>query len=67
MKNLPVAEVRSKFSSVLKDVAEGEEVDITFGRKKEPIAVIVPIDEYKKIKARRLGTLARHQNIPPMD
>ena len=57
MKNLPVAEVRSKFSSVLKDVAEGEEIGITFGRKKEPIAVIVPINEYKKIKARRLGTL----------
>ena len=57
MKNLPVAEVRSKFYSVLKDVAEGEEIGITFGRKKEPIAVIVPINEYKKIKARRLGTL----------
>ncbi|MDI9426625.1 MAG: type II toxin-antitoxin system Phd/YefM family antitoxin [Treponema sp.] len=57
MKNLPVAEVRSKFSSLLKDVAAGEEIAITFGRRKELIAVIVPINEYKKIKARRLGTL----------
>ncbi len=57
MKNLPVAEVRSKFSSLLKDVAAGEEIAITFGRRKELIAVIMPINEYKKIKARRLGTL----------
>ena len=57
MKNLPVAEVRTKFSSLLKEVESGKEIGITFGRKKQPIAVIVPIHEYKKIKARKLGTL----------
>jgi len=57
MKTLPVAEVRTHFSSLLKEVASGNEIGITFGRKKEPIAVIVPIEEYKKIKAKRLGTL----------
>jgi len=57
MKTLPVAEIRTKFSSLLKEVESGKEIGITFGRKKETIAVIVPIDEYKKIKARKLGTL----------
>jgi len=57
MKTLPVAEVRSHFSSLLKEVESGNEIGITFGRKKETIAVIVPIAEYKKIKARLLGTL----------
>jgi prevent-host-death family protein len=57
MKSLPVAEIRAKFSSLLKEVESGKEIGITFGRKKEPIAVIVSIREYKKIKARKLGTL----------
>ena len=57
MKTLPVAEVRTKFSSLLKEVESGKEIGISFGRKKETIAVIVPINEYKKIKTRKLGTL----------
>jgi len=57
MKTLPVAEVRTHFSSLLKEVELGNEIGIAFGRKKETIAVIVPIDEYRRIKARKLGTL----------
>jgi prevent-host-death family protein len=57
MKTLPVAEVRSKFSSLLKEVEAGSEIGISFGRKKETIAVIVPIEEYKRSKTRKLGTL----------
>ena len=57
MKTLPVAEIRTNFSALLNEVESGSEIGITFGRKKETIAVIIPIDEYKKIKARKLGTL----------
>jgi prevent-host-death family protein len=57
MKTLPVAEIRTKFSSLLKEVESGKEIGISYGRKRQTIAVIVPIDEYKKIKARKLGTL----------
>jgi len=57
MKTLPVAEVRTNFSSLLKEVESGKEIGISFGRRKDIIAVIIPIDEYKKIKTRRLGTL----------
>ena len=57
MKTLSVAEVRSHFSSLLKEVENGEEIGISFGKKKETIAVIVSIKEYKKVKARRLGSL----------
>lgn len=57
MKTLPVAEVRTNFSALLKEVELGHEIGISFGRKKETIAVIVPIGEYKKIKTRKLGTL----------
>jgi len=57
MKTLAVAEVKTHLSSLLKEVELGNEIGITFGRKKETIAVIVPIGEYNKIKTRRLGTL----------
>jgi antitoxin (DNA-binding transcriptional repressor) of toxin-antitoxin stability system len=57
MKTLPVAEVRTHFSSLLKEVESGQEIGISFGRKKLPIAVIVPIGEYLKTRPRKLGTL----------
>lgn len=58
MKTVPVAEVRSNLSMLLKEVESGQEIGISFGRRRETIAVIVPIAEYKKIKERRLGSLA---------
>lgn len=57
MKTIPVAEARTHFSSLLKEVESGTEIGITYGRKKKTVAVIVPIEEYRKIKAKRLGTL----------
>ena len=56
MKTLSIAKVRMNFSALLKEVESGNEIGIAFGRKQETIAVIVPIDEYKRIKARKLGT-----------
>lgn len=57
MKTVPVAEVRSSLSTLLKEVESGNEIGISFGRRRETIAVIVPIAEYKKLKERRLGSL----------
>lgn len=58
MKTVPVAEVRSNLSSLLKEVESGNEIGISFGRTRHTIAVIVPIAEYKRIKERKLGSLA---------
>ena len=57
MKNFQVAELKAQFSSVLKDVEAGQEISITFGKQKEPIAVLIPIAEYRKLKKRQLGSL----------
>lgn len=57
MKTFPVGEIRANISAVLKEVMTGEEVGIAFGRARQTIAVIVPIDDYKKMKGRSLGTL----------
>ncbi|NTW69944.1 MAG: prevent-host-death protein [Chlorobiaceae bacterium] len=58
MKTVPVAEVRSNLFALLKEVESGNEIGISFGRLQHTIAVIVPIAEYKRIKERKLGSLA---------
>ncbi|MBN1525372.1 MAG: type II toxin-antitoxin system Phd/YefM family antitoxin [Spirochaetales bacterium] len=57
MKTIPVAEVKSHLSSLLKEVESGHKIAISFGRKKETIAVIIPYSEYKKNQNRKLGSL----------
>lgn len=57
MKNMQVGEFKSKFSKVLEDVKKGEEITISFGKKKEKIAVIIPYSKYKKNIRRKLGIL----------
>jgi antitoxin (DNA-binding transcriptional repressor) of toxin-antitoxin stability system len=57
MKTLSLAEAKARFSAVLKDVGLGNEVAITYGRKKETIAVIIPYKAWKKSKKRQLGSL----------
>lgn len=49
--------MKSKFSRVLEYLKNGEEVTISFGKKKEKIAVIVPYSKYKKGLNRKLGIL----------
>jgi antitoxin (DNA-binding transcriptional repressor) of toxin-antitoxin stability system len=63
MKKLPVAEVRSHFSALLKEVEEGHEIGIAYGRKRKVIAVIVPYDEYSKGKKKELGGLAGKAHV----
>jgi len=57
MKNLQVGEFKSKFSKVLEDIKKGREITISFGKKKEKIAVIIPYSKYKKSINRKLGIL----------
>ncbi|MDR1014404.1 MAG: type II toxin-antitoxin system Phd/YefM family antitoxin [Coriobacteriales bacterium] len=57
MTSYPIAEAKSRFSEIVKAVEGGEEVLITRGGKKEEVAVIVPIGEWRKKNERRLGTL----------
>ena len=57
MKTLPLAVVKTNFSSLLKEVQTGSEIAISYGKKRETIAVIVPYKEYKRSRKRKLGTL----------
>jgi prevent-host-death family protein len=63
MKTFQVAEAKTHFSTLLKDVEAGNEVAISYGKKKETVAVIIPYATWKKTKKRELGTLKRKANI----
>ena len=57
MKTLPVGEFKTHFSEVLDEVKTGAEIVITYGRKKENIAVIIPYAKFQKNNKVKLGLL----------
>jgi antitoxin (DNA-binding transcriptional repressor) of toxin-antitoxin stability system len=57
MKTYPVAEAKTHFSALLKDVEKGEEIAISYGRKKEMVAMLVPFAARQTKKTRGLGSL----------
>ena len=63
MKTFSVAHVKTNLSSILKEVKSGEEIAISFGKKKELIAVIVSYNAYKQSKKRKLGTLKGKMSV----
>jgi antitoxin (DNA-binding transcriptional repressor) of toxin-antitoxin stability system len=42
MKTMTAAKLKAQFSAVVAELKQGREVVITYGRKKEPLATIVP-------------------------
>ena len=57
MKSLPVGEIKAQFSEILEDVKNGETVEIVYGKKRTPVARIVPIEDPKPKKKRKLGIM----------
>lgn len=58
MRILPVGEFKAQFAKVLESVKQGEEFVISYGKKRENIAVIIPYKEYKEKNRIKLGLLA---------
>ena len=63
MKTLQLAEAKTHFSSILKDVEAGYEVAITYGKKRKTIAVIIPYEKWKRSQKRQLGTLEGKMSV----
>ncbi len=57
MKTLTVGAFKARFSDVLKDVQAGQPIAITYGKKRTKLAVLIPYDQYRNAKMRRLGVL----------
>jgi antitoxin (DNA-binding transcriptional repressor) of toxin-antitoxin stability system len=57
MKTLPVGELKAQFSEVLEKVKNGESFGILYGKRKKPVAMIVPFHEKEEKKERKIGPL----------
>ena len=50
MDSLPVGEFKSQFADILSQVRLGKRYLVTYGKKKEKIAVLVPYNSYQSTK-----------------
>ncbi len=55
MTQLTVGEFKAKFSDVVEKLTKGEEIIVSYGKKKEKIGVFVPYKNYQKKTKRKLG------------
>ncbi len=58
MKTMTVGEFKSRFSTVLETVRRGGSVAVCYGRRRQPMAVLVPARMVRRGGGRRLGVLA---------
>jgi hypothetical protein len=63
MKTISGGEFKSKFSRILKWIRKGESVTVSYGMKKQEVAVLVDIKNYGEPKKRKLGTLEGKGNF----
>ena len=57
MQTLTIGELKTNFSEVLKKVKSGQKIGISYGKKREKVAVIVPYSDYVSTPERSLGLL----------
>ena len=57
MKTIQVGELKAHFSDVLQQLREGEDIIISYGRKRENVAVLVPYRKYQQHNRVTLGRL----------
>jgi len=56
MKTLTVGKLKSQFSSIVKDLRNGKEITIEYGKNHQKLGVIIPYSKYK-MKKRKIGIL----------
>ena len=57
MQTLTIGELKTGFSEVLKKIRSGEKIVISYGKKREKVAVLVPYSTYAFKPERNLGLL----------
>ena len=57
MQTLTIGELKTGFSEVLKKIRSGEEIVISYGKKREKVAVLIPYSTYASTPERSLGLL----------
>lgn len=54
---MPVGEFKAHFSEAVEQVKRGEEIVISYGKKRENVAVLIPYKTYKQKHKVTLGVL----------
>jgi prevent-host-death family protein len=68
MQEVTVGELKANFSTFLERVARGEEITISFGKRRKRVAVLLPYDHHTRKPERKLGLLrARGRCVIPKD
>jgi prevent-host-death family protein len=57
MESISVGELKSRFSEVLERVKKGEEIVISYGKRRNKVAVILPYEKYTSKQHRKIGLL----------
>ena len=63
MKSIQVGEFKARFAEMLDAVKAGETVVISYGRKREKVAALVPYPQVRGPARRRLGVLAGRARV----
>ena len=63
MKSIQVGDFKTRFSEVLTAVKAGETFVISYGRKREKVAAIVPYSHVRQPAKRKLGVLAGRARV----
>lgn len=67
MKTMPVGELKSHFSEVIEAIKNGEQIVVSYGKKKKKIAVIVPYSQYVQENGVKIGLLMGKAKCAFMD
>ncbi|MBW1800557.1 MAG: type II toxin-antitoxin system Phd/YefM family antitoxin [Deltaproteobacteria bacterium] len=57
MQSVSVGELKARFSEILERIKTGEEIVISYGKKRNKVAVLLPYDRYAPKQERTLGLL----------
>jgi prevent-host-death family protein len=55
MKTLSIGTLKAHFSEVIDQVRQGETVVVSYGRKKEKVAALIPYEQLQQVKPRKIG------------
>jgi len=58
MQTFTVGELKARFSEVLGQLRQGKEIVISYGKKREKVAVLLPYSRYSAKPERKLGLLS---------
>ena len=57
MKTMQIGELKAHFSDIVKEVQNGEEIVISYGKKRQNVAVLIPYSVYRQTNKIKLGQL----------